>query len=278
MKENIYGHLSRLNWLQRNLQESQASRIVELGCGTGYMITKSLLLKGYSIVGVDLDLDSIQYGQALLEEQDLNPKALKNCSLSQLEGQFDSIIASEVLEHIPDSDLSEVLKDVRQKLKPGGLFLVTVPNGYGWFEVEHWLWNHGGLRHLFYWNKLILHYERLKLKIFGRDCVDTTPSSLASSPHVQRFTLDSIKELLVKSGFELCNYRGSVLMAGPSSDFLFTGIPLVMALNCWLGKLWPRMASGFYVVCRLPINASDASAFYKDEKASVPPAITTTKL
>jgi hypothetical protein len=58
---------------------------------------------------------------------------------------------------------------------------------------------------------------------------------------------------LVGQGFEVINITGSVLFAGPFSNMLFTGVTSIMRLNCALGRLFPRIASGFYIACRLPI-------------------------
>ena len=53
----------------------------------------------------------------------------------------DVIIASEFLEHLSDQDIINYLKQVRNTLRPGGYFLVTVPNGFGCFEIESFFWN-----------------------------------------------------------------------------------------------------------------------------------------
>jgi hypothetical protein len=76
------------------------------------------------------------------------------------------------------------------------------------------------------------------------------PSTLAVSPHVQRFTYDSIQSLLAKHGFEVSSITGSVLIAGPFSNLFFTGLGPIMKINCLLGQWMPRIAAGFYVACR----------------------------
>ena len=52
-RENIAGHVGRVDWLTQHLRPSD--RVLELGCGTGYMITLPLLTEGYDITGIDLD-------------------------------------------------------------------------------------------------------------------------------------------------------------------------------------------------------------------------------
>ncbi len=60
-EENVYGNAKRLKWMLTYIR--QDLNIVELGCGTGYMICLPLAKMGYSIQGLDLDEKSIAYGK-----------------------------------------------------------------------------------------------------------------------------------------------------------------------------------------------------------------------
>jgi 2-polyprenyl-3-methyl-5-hydroxy-6-metoxy-1,4-benzoquinol methylase len=250
MKENIYGHTKRLNWIISHLNKGDT--IVELGCGTGVMITLPLAKMGFSLFGVDLDDESIAVGQKIFGHEGLNPKTLKAMDISVLDVVPNVIIASEVLEHIPDGDISNVIRIVRHKLKPGGQFLVTVPNGYGWFELESFLWFKIGLGRLMERLHIVRVVNALKFLLLGCDIEPSYPSTLSSSSHVQRFTHSSIQTLLADEGFKVINITGAVLFAGPISNMFFTGIKPIMRLNCALGRWFPKIASGFYIACRLP--------------------------
>ncbi|MCB4756460.1 MAG: class I SAM-dependent methyltransferase [Elusimicrobia bacterium] len=245
-KENIYGHLNRLHWIRHFLDKNQ--RILEFGCGTGYMITFPLRKIGFNVVGVDTDDKSIGFGLSQLNSDQL--PFLRTCSLSEINDEFEVIIASEVLEHIPDSDLDSQLEEVKKILVKDGLFLVTVPNGYGWFELEHFLWWGVGIGSLLEKLKIVSAVQKLK-SIFGCDAIDAVyPSTLSSSPHVQRFTLKSITEKLTSKGFRIVECQGSVLICGPFSNLLFSGVGPVLRINIWLGGKLTRFASGFYLACR----------------------------
>ena len=248
MKENIYGHTKRLHWLVDNIRKNDL--IIELGCGTGYMITLPLTKAGYTILGVDRDLPSINYGKKLFYQEGLNPEVLKAGELSGISLSPDVIIASEVLEHMADEDLTETLNGVYDKLKPSGRFLVTVPNGFGGFEIENFLWlktGKGRLMELLRINRAVAGF---KMRAFGSDTqMGRPPSSLSDSPHVQRFTYHSIQKLLNRHGFEITYISGTVFFAGPFSNLLFTGIEPVMRLNCILGNTYTKNASGFCLAC-----------------------------
>ena len=251
MKENIYGHTKRLHWIISHLKKKDT--IVEFGCGTGFMITLPLAQMGFSVFGVDLDDESISFGQEIFSHKGLNPKILKAMDISDLDVVPNVIIASEVLEHITDEDIDSVLRIIRHKLKPGGQFLVTVPNGYGWFELESFLWFKIGLGRLIEGLQIARAFNAFKFLLLGLNIEPSYPSTLSNSSHVQRFTHSSIQDLLVGQGFEVINTTGSVLFAGPFSNMLFTGVTSIMRLNCALGRWFPRIASGFYISCRLPI-------------------------
>jgi len=247
-QENIYGHKKRLDWIQSHITTNDS--LLEFGCGTGNMISFPLAQLGYQIRGVDLDCKSINFGKSIFKENGLDPNVLKAENLEKLSFTPDTIIASEVLEHIPDEDLLNTLSLIRKKLKKGGRLLVTVPNGYGWFEMESFLWFKAKIGKVFETLRLDRTIGKLKKMIFGSYFEDSIPSSLADSPHVQRFTYSSIKRILEKQGFEVNEIIGSVLFAGPFSNLFFTGINPVMKLNLKLGERYPKFASGFFVSCQ----------------------------
>ena len=248
--ENIYGHARRLRWLADRLDRRES--VVELGCGTGVMITLPLLRAGYDIRGIDLDAASIAYGQNLLRHEGFDPARLACADLASLEALFDVVIASEVLEHLPDELLHPMLETIRHRLRPQGRLLVTVPNGYGWFEAESFFWNRARGAAIVARLRIDRLVWRLKERILGDSFAEPyPPSTLSDSPHVQRFTRASIRALLETHGFVVTESTGTVLAAGQFSNLVFTGCGPVMRLNARLGAAWPAIASGFLVACRV---------------------------
>jgi SAM-dependent methyltransferase len=247
--EHLYGHPKRLHWIVSHLRHGDT--IVEFGCGTGYRISLPLAKMGYSVFGIDSDEKSIRIGQDIFRQEGFDPGILKIGDLSVLDIVPDVIIASEVLEHMVDEQCFNALRVIRSKLKPGGRLLVTVPNGSGWFEKESFLWFKTALG--VFLQKVRIHRIFGMLKYYVFRChvaVDPHLSTLDSSPHLQRFTYDTIKNLLLGQGFRITDMTGSVLFAGPFSNMMFTGMIPVMKLNCALGRRLPRLASGFYIGCR----------------------------
>jgi 2-polyprenyl-3-methyl-5-hydroxy-6-metoxy-1,4-benzoquinol methylase len=249
--ETVYGNLKRLRWILRHVDE--ADEVLEVGCGTGRMLVRPLAKLGYRMQGIDLDAPSIELGKKLLEAEGLDSGILTVRPLSSVSVRPDVIIVSEVLEHLRDEELPPFLDEVRACLKPSGTLLVTVPNGYGWFEMESFVWWKLRLGHLLFRSGFCHLVESAKARHLGAEAVAAgEPSTLASSPHVQRFTLSSIIRLLRSSGFEITDARGSVACSGPFTNLLFAGFAGLLERNGRWGDRLGRLASGYFVACRAP--------------------------
>jgi hypothetical protein len=192
----------------------------------------------------------VEYGRGVLEQSGIDPEALQARDLRDLDGRIHTVIASEILEHLDDAELDAMLDLIHERLDPDGRLLVTVPNGYGWFELEAALWFRTGFDRLaarFPLNRLIALYRS---RAVGGYEDAAHPSTIADSPHKQRFTLRRIRALLERKGFAVEDVTGSVLFAGPFSNKLFTGMRRVMAWNARAGDRAPAIASGFFIAAR----------------------------
>ena len=99
-RENIYGHVARVLWMRDHLRPTDHA--VELGCGTGYMITLPLRSWGYDVVGVDLDEPSILYGRAVMREAGIDEEVLQCVDIADYARDITVLIASEVFEHMAE--------------------------------------------------------------------------------------------------------------------------------------------------------------------------------
>jgi 2-polyprenyl-3-methyl-5-hydroxy-6-metoxy-1,4-benzoquinol methylase len=103
------------------------SRVLDLGCGTG-AIASALSACGFRVTACDIAEEMIEagkeiYGRARIEWRLLPPdwKELPFAS-----GSFDVIIASSVLEYLPN--VEAVLAECERTLGSGGILIATVPN------------------------------------------------------------------------------------------------------------------------------------------------------
>jgi SAM-dependent methyltransferase len=245
-RENVYGHYDRLLWLRDQLRPSDHA--VELGCGTGYMLTLPLRCWGHDVIGVDLDEPSILYGREIMRDAGISEDVLQCVDLADYPREITVVIASEVFEHMTDDVLDAVLATIRDRLPADGRLLVTIPNGYGWFELESALWWKLRLGRVMEGLHLTTVINRLKRLLIGEYHDAVRLSTIADSPHLQRFTLRGIHRRLEQAGFEVTETRGSAFICGPFSNLLFTGFARVMAANLAAGRRLPTLASGFRLI------------------------------
>lgn len=119
-------------------------------------------------------------------------------------------------------------------------------DGLNWKAFCGILWNKTGIGWVL--NKLYLTKAvyAFKERIFGMK-FNKLSSTVAHSPHVRRFTLRSITQLMEKHGYRVDTKRGSVIFAGSFSGLIFGGVKPIQNLNMWLGKHLPSISSGFYL-------------------------------
>lgn len=113
----------RLEFLVRHL--SPTGRVLNIGVGNG--ILESLALKkGIDIWSLDPGERAID---RLRQKLGVGEKAQIGYGQSMpfTDAYFDTVIMSEVLEHLDDAALKATLDEVHRVLRPGGLFIGTVP-------------------------------------------------------------------------------------------------------------------------------------------------------
>jgi SAM-dependent methyltransferase len=95
-------------------------RILDVGCGTGTMLT---YLASYGQVqGVDIDEEAVGY----CRERGLVEVRLGSAeTLPFADNSFDLVTALDVVEHLDDD--TAALREIRRVLRPGGKVLITVP-------------------------------------------------------------------------------------------------------------------------------------------------------
>jgi len=108
-----------------------ARDFLEIGCGTGYVLSRlHTAFPQLTLSGSELFEEGLAYARERLGEA----ATLRQLDATNLDchEEFDAIGAFDVLEHI-DRD-TDVLRNIRTALRPGGGLLVTVPQ-------HAWLWS-----------------------------------------------------------------------------------------------------------------------------------------
>jgi len=106
--------------------------VLEIGCGRGYTC---LMLAPHvkSIVGTEVSEASLIESEEILSQRKIKNAEIKPVSAFELidnfsKNEFNVCISIDVIEHLHPEDAKEHLKQVFHVLKPGGRYIVVMPN------------------------------------------------------------------------------------------------------------------------------------------------------
>jgi ubiquinone/menaquinone biosynthesis C-methylase UbiE len=154
-------------------------RALDLGCGGGRHAFE-MYRRGAHVVALDHDPDEIATVRDRFAEMRATDEAPTNAeadvkegdvvSLPFADGEFDRVVAAEVLEHIPD-DIS-ALRELTRVLRPGGTAALTVPRwlpeAICWRLSEEYHQTPGGHLRIYTDAELIAKAESSGLTYTGR--------------------------------------------------------------------------------------------------------------
>jgi glycosyltransferase involved in cell wall biosynthesis len=151
-----------LGWLAGR----QPSRVLDLGCSDG-ALAMELRTHGHTVTGID-----VEEHRGVRDRVDTFVSAdLEDGVPEAVGGDYDVIIAADVLEHVRDPE--QLLEDLHGRLAPGGSIVACVPN------FGHW-------------------YPRLRVAT-GR--FDYDRRGILDRGHLRFFTRASLERLIERTGY-----------------------------------------------------------------------------
>jgi 2-polyprenyl-3-methyl-5-hydroxy-6-metoxy-1,4-benzoquinol methylase len=231
--------LKRLDFIVRSIKglNNPEAKVLDIGCGNGN-ISLALGSIGYQVTGVDIDQGSIDKASSRNTFANVSFQVLDANSFSMNDG-FDAVVCSEVLEHLHKP--YELSESIYRILKPGGVFVATVPNGYGPRELlitrpMQYLAKKG-------WDAPLVAFK----KVLGYDA-KTLQSSNEDLTHVQYFSVGGFNRLLKGVGFKQIDYQNADFLERIFPFSLFTRrIKLLQKIDCAIVDYLPRhFTCGFY--------------------------------
>lgn len=179
-------------WLRARLAQEVARtdvadlHILDVGCGMGHL-SMSMAQEGYHVWAIDSDPLTIAMAEGLYGGSSVQ---FGVGTIAAQTRAFNVITAFEVCEHI--SSLPDFLEEVKKHLVPGGLFLISVPNGWSAEELARRFAQHTAAGK---WLKSLVRASGVLPK--------TNAQSAADSPHVQFNSFSAWHDVFTSAGFSL---------------------------------------------------------------------------
>lgn len=191
-------------------------RFLDLGCGEGHFC-QLLKQKGYYS-----DYLGLEFSQEQVKKARRRGFAVRHANLNKKiplpDASFDIILASEILEHIYDTEF--FLEEIHRILKPEGILFLTTPN-------------------------IASLGSRIKL-LFGIRPAAIDVRVRNTSGHIHGFTISDLKALFSDTGFTVKCVTGTDFYF----PFLAKDTHVLGAVCLFLARLFPSLSAGFFFVCK----------------------------
>jgi 2-polyprenyl-3-methyl-5-hydroxy-6-metoxy-1,4-benzoquinol methylase len=258
--ENVFGHTHKVLLFReecgrvRRRRRGASLRILDVGCGSGYAVTRFLGAPGDDVLGIDLHQPNVRYAQRAYARPGLRFECRSAESLVGSSGSYDVIVLADILEHLTDP--GAVLVSCVRLLRTDGLLLITVPNGFGPFETE------SALARVPLLGPLLLKltdYVVAALNKYGPLRGRWTAALAASPPdlpynlesgHLQFFTRRRLAALSRSAGLRITRVEGLSFLSGPFTNFLLGASQAICMWNVAVAGWLPAFAvSSWFFVC-----------------------------
>jgi SAM-dependent methyltransferase len=259
MTENLWGYGKRFRFVHGALTAIGARTVLDIGSGNGSQLAIPLSDAGFDVIAIDTDEKSIARGNGLT-----NKVRFIHGDLSALPvAPFDAVILSEVLEHLHDPEA--LLREAMKYMAPDGLMVVTVPNGYGEFEIDKRLFTALRLQSAFD------AASELGRRLLGKQRRAEIAGSDDESPHVQRFTMSRLAEVFRRAGLRVASRRATSFACGPFVAYTLGRVPGFVNLNARIADALPMELMSGWMFTLNSATTRTASSSSKDPRSSSRP-------
>jgi SAM-dependent methyltransferase len=197
--DEFYSSLGKWEWYYRHTGKteyditqkyiSDGTKILDVGSGRGELYKRISHKVDYT--GLELSSKAV----ALAQEAGINviKENLFDHSKKH-EGEYDVVCLFQVLEHL--SEVTEFIKSIKRCLKPGGLFIVAVPNNGGYLQYAYNNILNLPPHHTIQWNEHSLRYLGERFNFGVKDVICEELQDVHLKAHHQILITHKIAKLL----------------------------------------------------------------------------------
>jgi 2-polyprenyl-3-methyl-5-hydroxy-6-metoxy-1,4-benzoquinol methylase len=199
-----FWHEAKFRLIERIAMPEKHERVLDAGCGSG-TISQFLALYAGAVVAMDSNPSAIGYATETFKAQNLQ---FRLGQFDELKGDkpFDRIYCIEVIEHLYEHQVGEILSLFYELTKPGGQLFLTTPNYRSAWPLIEWL------------------LDRYALA-----------AKLDEAQHVTHFTRGKLSKMCRHTGWKIMQmgtFNGFAPFAAPIANRLALGMEKVeLALN-----------------------------------------------
>jgi SAM-dependent methyltransferase len=252
LEENPWGYAKRLRFVREAITTEYKGRppgsvrVLDVGCGNGSLIAIPLARGGFDVTGVDLHQPSIEHAKRLAFAMP-NARFLEATVTDLVASPFDVVILSEVLEHV--SDPEALLLDSLRLLKPQGIVVVTVPNGYGEFEIDWWIFRTFRLQKAIDWVGRLRRGSRSRSTSVSPEDMPATDN--LDCGHLQFFRLGRLRKLFQRCSLAIAKESAGSFLSGAIVCYTLARYRSFIEWNVRIADCLPlALVSSWYFVLR----------------------------
>lgn len=121
--------------LNRQFGKKRGIKVLDVGCGSG-AVMEFLNARGYETYGIDMSETAV----AFCKERGLHAELGLADTINFPDATFDMVCSFDMLEHVDDD--AKAIAEMARVLKPGGIFIATVPAHQFLFSYHDELLHH----------------------------------------------------------------------------------------------------------------------------------------
>lgn len=188
---------------EKILSFGKRPNLLDAGCGCGWL-SRMAIKDGYRVVSVDISQQVIELEKIFAQATGQPALKIIKASVTKLPfkaGTFDTVLCSEVLEHLSAKEINQALVEFYRVLKSNGIVLVAIP----------------GFLYSLVYDKLFKHFTQDDSRnIYERFLQSHLPTKAERQlidkcwigcPHINQFSPKVIHQKLERVGFTLLHQQ-----------------------------------------------------------------------